>query len=113
MRFKRHKYGAVKTNGYDSLKESRRATVLKLLEKQGIISDLKEQVAFVLCPKQDGKDYNGKTICLRREMKYIADFVYVQDSKTIVEDAKGFKTAEYKRKKRLMKRLFNIDILET
>ena len=39
--FKRHKYGAVRTNGYDSKKESKRAEVLKLMEKSGKITDLK------------------------------------------------------------------------
>lgn len=113
MTFKKHKYHAVKTNGYDSKKESRRADVLKLMLKQGLIFSLLEQEPFILCPKQEGKDYNGKTICLRREMKYIADFVYIEQGKFIVEDCKGFKTPEYLRKKRLMKKLFNIDIKET
>lgn len=113
MTFKKHKYHAQKTNGYDSKKEARRADVLKLMLKQGIISELQEQVPFILCPKQEGKDFKGKIICLRREMKYIADFVYIEDGKTIIEDSKGFKTPEYKRKKRLMKKLFDIDIKET
>ena len=113
MTFKKHKYHAQKTNGYDSKKEARRADVLKLMLKQGLISELQEQVPFVLCPKQEGKDFKGKIICLRREMKYIADFVYIEQSKCIVEDCKGFKTPEYKRKKRLMKKLFDIDIKET
>ena len=37
-----------KTNGYDSARESRRAFQLKLMEKQGLIFDLKEQVRFKL-----------------------------------------------------------------
>ena len=113
MKFKKHKYHAQKTDGYDSKKEARRADVLKLMLKQGLICSLQEQVPFVLCPKQEGKDFKGKIICLRREMKYIADFVYIEDGKTIIEDSKGFKTPEYKRKKRLMKKLFDIDIKET
>ena len=113
MKFKKHKYHAQKTDGYDSKKEARRADVLKLMLKQGLICSLQEQVPFVLCPKQEGIDFNGKTICLRREMKYIADFVYNENGQIIVEDCKGFKTPEYKRKKRLMKKLLNIDIKET
>lgn len=110
---KKHKYHAVKTNGYDSKKEAKRADVLKLMLKQGLIHSLLEQEAFVLCPAQYGLDYKGKQMCLRREMKYIADFVYLENEQTIVEDCKGFKTPEYKRKKRLMKKLFNIEIKET
>lgn len=113
MTFKKHKYHAQKTNGYDSKREARRADVLKLMLKQGLISELQEQVPFVLCPKQEGKDFKGKIICLRREMKYIADFVYIENGNTIVEDCKGMRTKEYKRKKRLMKKLFDIDIKET
>lgn len=111
--FKKHKYHAQKTNGYDSKKEAKRAEVLKLMQKQGLISELAEQVSFTLCPGQYGLDYNGKQMCLRREMKYIADFVYKQNGEVIIEDCKGFKTPEYKRKKRLMKKLLNIDIKET
>jgi len=113
MTFKKHKYHAQKTNGYDSKKEAKRADVLKMMLKQGIISELQEQVPYVLCESQYGIDYKNKVMCLRREMKYIADFVYVKDGICIVEDSKGFKTPEYKRKKRLMKKLFNIEILET
>lgn len=113
MTFKKHKYHAQKTNGYDSKKEAKRAEVLKLMLKQGLISGLQEQVPYILCPKQDGVDYKGKKICLRREMKYIADFVYIENGNTIVEDCKGMRTKEYLRKKRLMKKLFNIEIKET
>ena len=45
------KYGNKKTNGYDSQKESRRASQLKLLEKEGYIKDLQEQVKFDLQPQ--------------------------------------------------------------
>lgn len=45
---------------------------LKLMEKQGIIKDLKLQVKFELQPKYKK---NGKII---REISYIADFVYCQ-----------------------------------
>jgi hypothetical protein len=115
MRFKKHKYSAVKTNGYDSKKEAKRAGTLKLLEKAGEITDLREQVTFVLCPAQYVKGFNGKDICARREMKYIADFVYVdvKTGQTVVNDAKGFRTPEYKKKANLMRRIYGIIIHET
>jgi len=47
-----------------------------------------------------------------RGKKYIADFVYVRDGKTIVEDVKGYRTAEYKRKKLMMKQRYDIEIRE-
>ena len=48
-----------------------------------------------------------------RGMKYIADFVYICDGKQVVEDCKGFKTAEYKMKKKLMAYLNHINIEES
>lgn len=53
----------------------------------------------------------GKLI--ERSCKYIADFVYRQDGKTIVEDCKGMRTPEYKIKRKLMLWRYNIKILET
>jgi hypothetical protein len=113
-RFKKSKYSSVKTNGYDSKKEANRAAQLKLLEKAGHISNLKEQVPYSLCPAQYVQGFLGKPICARREMKYIADFTYTnKDGKEIVEDSKGFKTPEYKKKARLMKIIYGIEIKET
>ncbi len=112
-KIKRSKYGSIKTGNYDSKKEAKRADILKLMNKQGLISDLQEQVPFILLPKQEVKDFKGKTICGRREMKYIADFVYIEDGKTIIEDSKGMRTKEYLRKKRLMEKIYGIVIKET
>ena len=111
--FKKSKFKSQKTQGYDSKKEYKRSVELKHLEQQNIISDLKEQVVYVLLPKQEIKGYNGKIICGRREMKYIADFVYNRDNKEVVEDCKGYRTTEYKKKKNLMKKILGIEILET
>lgn len=110
---KKSKYSNEKTNGYDSKKESARATVLKMLEKKGAITNLQEQVPFVLAPSQYVLNTKGKKVCARREMKYIADFVYIENGKTVVEDCKGFRTKEYVKKKNLMKRILEIEIKET
>jgi len=115
--FKRSKYGSTKVNGYDSKKEAKRAEILKQMEKNGYITDLREQVVFELLPSQQIIGYNGKEICGRRAMKYIADFTYFikEDSIPIfiVEDCKGFRTTEYKRKKRLLEKIHGIVIKET
>jgi hypothetical protein len=48
------------------------------------------------------------------ECKYVADFEYVDDKgKRIIEDVKGYKTREYKQKRRLMRKQHGIEILET
>jgi hypothetical protein len=108
-----NKFGAVKTvvDGitFDSIAESERYKDLKHLEKAGKISNLRLQVPFIIIPsvELDGK----KT----QPNKYIADFVYFDTNKNceVTEDLKGFKTAEYKMKRKLMKYFHNIEVLET
>jgi hypothetical protein len=106
------KYGnrKVSVDGYkfDSVREAQRYIDLSLMQRAGVISDLRRQVPFELVPKQ--KDSRGRVI---REIRYIADFVYTENGKTVVEDAKGYKTKEYELKKKLMKYFHNIEIKET
>ena len=87
---------------FDSVKEYSRWQELKLLQRAGEIHDLQRQVPFVLIPTQ--KDEHGKVV--ERELKYIADFVYLANDGTgwrrVVEDVKGLKTEVYRIKKKLM-----------
>ncbi len=107
----RQKYRNKRTNGYASKREAKRAQELKLLEKAGKISALREQVPFELIPKQNGE----------RACKYIADFVYweIPDDPSVamrrvtVEDCKGMKTDVYKIKRKLMLHVHGIRIRET
>ena len=71
-------------------------------------TDLQRQVKYVLLPSQ--KDRSGKII--EKQLAYIADFVYRQDGRTVVEDAKGFRTEVYKIKRKLMLWRFDIRIQE-
>jgi len=102
---KKSKYGNSKVviDGlkFDSGKEANRYNELKLLVEQKVISDLRLQVGYEL---NEGGKYS---------FKYYADFVYVSDGKEVVEDCKGFLTATYKKKKRLMKKIYGIDIKES
>lgn len=88
---------------FDSTKECNRYKELKFLQENGVISDLRLQVGYDL--------NKGGT----HKYRYFADFVYinVKDGVEIVEDCKGFRTETYKKKKRLMKKLYGIDIYET
>lgn len=108
---------------FDSKKEALRYKELKMLEKAGIISNLQRQVKYVLIPAQyeptssvyvkgnnKGKPKKGKLI--ERECAYYADFVYTENSKTVVEDTKGVKTPEYIIKRKLMLYVHNIKIKE-
>ena len=98
-----NKYGAKKVTWnnmvFDSKHEYARYQALMLMVKAGLISDLQRQVKYVLIPKQIR---NNKVA--ERECSYIADFVYKDTAtgETIVEDAKGIKTPEYRIKKKLM-----------
>ena len=105
---KRNKYGAKKTGTHASQKEHNRAAQLKLWQRAGVISNLREQVPFVLIPAQRGAD--GKVV--ERECKYIADFVYDKDGVTVVEDTKGFRTKDYIIKRKLMLSVNGIQIKE-
>lgn len=93
---------------FDSIKEYRRFCELSLLEKAGQITNLQQQVKFVLIPAQYEPDTVGvrggkkRGKLLEMEVSYVADFVYSQDRKMVVEDAKGFRTKDYIIKRKLM-----------
>ena len=82
---------------FDSLKEARRYYELKLLQRAGVICDLKLQPVFELIP---GFTKNGRTY---RKVVYRADFSYYDKANgtRIIEDVKGFKTDVYKLKKKM------------
>lgn len=109
---------------FDSKKEAQRYQQLKLMEKAGVICDLKRQVKYELVPAQyvDGK-------CVERAVTYTSDFEYyvlkdlrqksvMADVKAktigqyIVEDVKGMRTDVYKIKKKLMLYRYGIQITE-
>lgn len=71
---------------FDSTLEYSRYCQLKLLKRVGEISNLQLQVPFTL---QESFKKNGKTY---RKIEYIADFVYTEKGKTIVEDTKSVAT---------------------
>lgn len=84
---------------FDSIREKDRYIELGRLQKLGIIYDLKLQVPFEL---NEGGTHS---------LKYIADFTYTLSSgESIVEDVKGFQTAVFKKKMKLMKKVHGITI---
>lgn len=93
---------------FDSKREANRWAELRILERAGKIQKLKRQVKYLLIPSQyrDGK-------CIEREASYIADFVYIKDGHLVVEDCKGFRTPEYKLKRKLMLERYDIRLVET
>ena len=92
---------------FDSIREKKRYNELLLLERAGVITDLRLQVPFELIPAQR---INGKVV--ERPCKYIADFVYEENGKTVVEDTKGMRTDKYIIKRKLMLYKYGIQIKE-
>lgn len=116
---KKNKYGAQRVGGHASQKEHDRSNQLKLWQRAGVISNLREQVSFEHIPAQYGEcgtDLKGKPVrvCIEKACKYIADFVYTDNEtgQTIVEDTKGVRTKEYIIKRKLMLYLHGIRIKE-
>lgn len=111
MWYGRSKYHARKTTvdgiTFDSRKEADRYLVLKGMEEDGAIENLRRQVRYELVPAfdVDGRHY--------RPTYYVADFVYVEDGKEVVEDVKGMITDVYKLKSKLFARRYGMSIKET
>ena len=95
----RQKYNAHRTtvdgHTFASTREAERYSELRLLEQAGAITDLKLQPRFLLQP---GFKHQGEKI---RPVYYVGDFAYVEGKRFIVEDVKGFKTPEYKLKRKM------------
>lgn len=107
---------------FDSKKEAKRYGELILLQNAGKIADLELQKEYVLLPAQyvnirtsDGK---VKKKCVERAVKYVADFVYKQDGKTVVEDVKGYRNpssagyAKFVLKRKMMFFFHNVRVIE-
>lgn len=119
---KNRKYGNRKAEvdgiAFDSKKEARRWRELTLLQEVGKISDLRRQVKYTLIPAQREPDTKGKRggiikgKLLEREVAYYADFVYIADGRTVVEDTKGVRTPEYIIKRKLMLWRYGLRIKE-
>lgn len=89
---------------FASKAEFRRYEELKMMERAGLISNLEAQKPYVLIDKSK----------YGRAIKYIADYVYQEGGKLVVEDVKSepTKTPLYKLKKRLMAERYGIIIKE-
>ena len=124
--YNRPKYGNRKITRdgitFDSAKEYMRFRELSILERSGAITGLERQVKYVLIPAQyapdtmtaRGKIKRGKL--LERECSYVADFRYIQDGETIVEDVKGYKKGQayalFALKRKLMLYIHGISVKE-
>lgn len=121
----RNKYQAIKCTydgiQFDSRKEMRRYQELLLLQRAGAILNLRRQVKYILIPAQyesyerygkNGKELKPGRRLLEKECAYVADFVYEENGKEIVEDTKGIKTKDYIIKRKLLLFMHGIRIKE-
>lgn len=127
----RSKKVSVDGMAFDSKKEYKRWCQLCLLQKAGKITGLDRQVKFELIPAQyrtveTGERYKRnapklgiragdpktKEVCIEKACVYYADFVYREDGRQVVEDAKGVRTEAYKIKRKLMLYIYGIKIRE-
>ena len=124
---KRNKYGNQQTVAFgevfDSKREARRYAELLILERAGRISDIRRQVPFELIPPQRAESTRvykkgprkGELkpgYLLEQGVTYVADFVYLANGETIVEDVKGKRTKDYIIKRKLMLYIHGIRIKE-
>lgn len=92
---------------FDSKAERDRYIELKLMQDMGVISGLELQKKYIL--QQKGKYPSGKKYS---EIAYVADFVYQYNGEIVVEDVKGYKTDVYRMKKKMMAKVYGIEITE-
>ena len=106
---------------FDSRKEANYYLYLKRLSEEGKISNLRLQVPYIIADPvwvDVEKQLKTKTKTVKYQvwkgLKYIADFVYIDNSTGSEEvvDVKGHRTKEYLHKKRLMHNILGIDIIE-
>ena len=93
---------------FSSIKEAKRYRDLKLLQSAGKIANLRLQVPYELAPKV--KIAGDKRA--RPAIRFYADFVYQQEGREVVEDAKGMRLPMYKLKRHLMATVFGIHVQE-
>ena len=90
---------------FASKREAARYEALKVMQAAGEISGLELQPQFpMLVARPD-----GVTVAVG---SYRADFRYIRDNQTVIEDAKGMKTEPYKMRKRHVEAQYGIRIEE-
>ena len=109
-RMSRNKYGARKVvvdgETFDSQREANRWRELNVLQRAGLISELKRQVRYELAP---GVRIDGEKRA-RPALRFTVDFQYVEHGELVVEDSKGFADTAFRIRQHLMKSVHNIDV---
>ena len=91
---------------FDSKAEMYRWCHLQMLQRSGHISDLRRQVSYELVRSVK---FAGAARA-KPSIRYVADFVYVENGVEIIEDVKGVLTTEFKLKRHLMKAILGLEV---
>ena len=106
---------------FDSENESKRYLFLKQAQADGVISDLELQPQYIILPAIKGKRVKHfkripdriEEYTIQQQVKYTADFRYIKDGQTIVEDVKGSKftmSRDLPLRVKMMKYFHDIDV---
>lgn len=93
---------------FGSKRELGRWAILLLLEKHGEIAELVSQPEFTYEVTYTAE---GNRFTVKR--RYVADAAYTEGGSRVVEDSKGYRTKEYKEKKKIVEQLYGVCIRET
>lgn len=111
-----NKFKNIKTKfagfSFDSRGEASRYGELMILERTGQITKLRRQVTYELAPAVMLAGEKRKKPALR----FVADFEYLENGRTVVEDFKSPITAaksDFRIKRHLMKSVHAIDVMVT
>lgn len=91
---------------FDSKREANRYMELRQMQRFGEISNLRMQVPYELQP---AFALGKKRI---RPIRYIADFVYTEKGREVIEDAKGKRTDVYDLKRKMFAYKYGQEIRE-
>lgn len=108
-KYKAKKADCLHGHTHDSIKEAKRCNELHLLERAGHITHLvvQPQFWFIIDGRQI-KHENGRRVGMT------PDFQYFEGDRNVVEDTKGFKTADYVLRKAIFKALYpHLTFVET
>lgn len=83
---------------FDSKSEYKRWLELKLLERGGVISELRRQVPFPLSVGHSAVLIRSPRYPNGRHVKIVLDFMYMEAGESVVEDSKGVWTSDAKLK---------------
>lgn len=107
---RRSKYNAVKTvvDGitFDSKREAKRWQELRMMVRGSLIDELERQVSYELAPSV--KIAGEKRA--RPALRFKADFRYIENGATVVEDSKGMPDTAFRIRQHLMKSVHGIDV---